>query len=96
MTTTIADEGSVRVAGTDIAYYRVGEGRPLVVVHGGPGMGHGYMRQLDRLADGRQLVYYDQRGSGNSPPGTRTASPSRAPSRISMGYARRSESSSST
>jgi proline iminopeptidase len=32
-------------------------------------MGHGYMRQLDGLADGWQLVYYDQRGSGNSPAG---------------------------
>jgi proline iminopeptidase len=69
MTTTVAESGSVRVAGTEIAYYRVGEGPPLVVVHGGPGMGHAYMRGLDLLADGRQLVYYDQRGSGASTAG---------------------------
>ena len=69
MTTTVGDKESVSVAGTAIAYYRIGAGPPLVVVHGGPGMGHAYMRRLDALADDRQLVYYDQRGSGNSPVG---------------------------
>jgi proline iminopeptidase len=57
------------VTDAGLHYQRLGEGPPLVVVHGGPGMGYAYMRELDVLADGRQLVYYDQRGSGNSPAG---------------------------
>jgi proline iminopeptidase len=57
------------VTDVDLHYRRVGEGPPLVVVHGGPGMGHDYMRGLDVLADGRQLIYYDQRGSGGTPLG---------------------------
>jgi proline iminopeptidase len=44
-------------------------GGPLVVVlHGGPGAHHDYLLpQYDRLADGRVLFYYDQRGGGQSP-----------------------------
>ncbi len=52
---------------------RVGEGPPVVVLHGGPGASHDYLRPgFDRLAIGRTLVYYDQRGGGQSPvpPGT--------------------------
>ena len=52
---------------------RVGEGPPVVVLHGGPGASHDYLRPgFDRLANGRTLVYYDQRGGGQSPvpPGT--------------------------
>lgn len=47
----------------------VGSGRPLVMLHGGPGATHDYLRpQLDRFTDaGRRLVYYDQRGNGRSP-----------------------------
>ena len=40
----------------------------MVVLHGGPGAHHDYLLpQYDRLADGRQLFYYDQRGGGGSP-----------------------------
>jgi proline iminopeptidase len=62
-------QGTQGVTDVDLHYRRVGEGPPLVVVHGGPGMGHDYMRGLDVLADGRQLIYYDQRGSGETPLG---------------------------
>jgi proline iminopeptidase len=51
----------------EIAYETVGHGDPLVVVHGGPGMGHHYLRALDALAGDRLVVYYDQRGSGRTP-----------------------------
>jgi proline iminopeptidase len=45
----------------------VGEGRPLVVVHGGPDFDHRYLLpELDRLAPLCRLVYYDQRGRGRS------------------------------
>jgi proline iminopeptidase len=39
-----------------------------VVLHGGPGADHGYLLPgFDLLADGRELIYYDQRGGGRSP-----------------------------
>jgi len=46
----------------------VGDGGPTVVVlHGGPGASHEYLRpQFDALAVGRTLLYYDQRGGGRS------------------------------
>jgi len=46
---------------------RVGRGNPVVVLHGGPGASHDYLRPgFDRLASDRQLVFYDQRGGGRS------------------------------
>lgn len=39
---------------------------PLVVLHGGPGMTHDYLRALPNLFDDRQVVLYDQFGTGNS------------------------------
>ena len=49
-------------------YYRdVGEGRPIVVLHGGPDFDHTYLvPELDRLAGSFRLIYYDQRGRGRS------------------------------
>src|ERR1041384_95669 len=47
---------------------RVGSGPLVVVWHGGPGAHHDYLLpQYDRLARGRELFYYDQRGGGQSP-----------------------------
>lgn len=49
---------------------RVGSGRPVVVLHGGPGAHHDYLLPgFDSLAPGRELIYYDQRGGGRSPVG---------------------------
>lgn len=41
---------------------------PLFVLHGGPGMGHDYVRNIAELAEetGRQVIHYDQLGCGNS------------------------------
>jgi pimeloyl-ACP methyl ester carboxylesterase len=50
-------------------WYRVtGEGgrTPLVALHGGPGSTHNYFAPLERLADERQVVLYDQLGCGRS------------------------------
>ena len=50
-------------------WYRVtGEGgrTPLVCLHGGPGSTHNYFRPLERLADERCIVLYDQLGCGRS------------------------------
>lgn len=41
---------------------------PLVVLHGGPGFTHHYLKNLRALADetGRDVIHYDQFGCGNS------------------------------
>lgn len=41
---------------------------PLVVLHGGPGMAHDYVRNIEALADetGRRIIHYDQLGCGRS------------------------------
>lgn len=59
---------SISVPGCELFAVEVGDGAPLVMLHGGPGASHDYLRpQLDRLSEAhRRLVYYDQRGSGRS------------------------------
>lgn len=59
--------------GTKIAYYVAGERRqgltPLLVISGGPGSDHRYMRvggSFDLLAEDRQVVMFDQRGTSRS------------------------------
>jgi proline-specific peptidase len=68
----MAVEGEIPFKGYKTWYRRVGEARqgkiPLLVLHGGPGVAHSYMKSLDDLAkNGRELIYYDQIGCGNSP-----------------------------
>ena len=61
-------ESTVDVNGVRLYTRRVGNGPPVVVLHGGPGAHHDYLLpQYDRLAEGRALLYYDQRGGGRSP-----------------------------
>ena len=63
-----AREGMVAVRGVELFVRRVGQGSPAVVLHGGPGAHHDYLLPgFDALADGRELIYYDQRGGGRSP-----------------------------
>src|SRR6266567_5274563 len=59
----------IRIAvGTASIYSReIGQGQPIIVLHGGPDFDHGYLLpDLDRLADAFRLIYYDQRGRGRS------------------------------
>lgn len=57
----------VPIRGVELFVRRIGEGPPTVVLHGGPGADHEYLRPgFDALAHGRELVYYDQRGGGRS------------------------------
>lgn len=60
---------TVPVGDIEIACTVVGEGTPLVVLHGAIGLGSTYMRALDPWGEELQLVYYDQRGSGRTPTG---------------------------
>jgi len=62
-----ARQGLVSLPDGRLFYEVIGEGDPIIVVHGGPGMDHNYLRPgLDVLASSRALVYYDQRGTGRS------------------------------
>ena len=62
------NETLVAVNGVRLYTRRAGDGPPVVVLHGGPGAHHDYLLpQYDRLARGRALYYYDQRGGGRSP-----------------------------
>ena len=61
--------------GVKIAYYVAGELRegetPLIVISGGPGSDHRYMRvggAFERLAKDRAVVMFDQRGTSRSGP----------------------------
>src|SRR5687767_9847492 len=70
VSTASARTGTVPTTGTKLAYLRIGEGAPLVVIPGGPRFGFAHLRPaLDVLANGRELVYLDERGSGSSAAG---------------------------
>jgi proline iminopeptidase len=60
-------ESVARVRGVELFVRRIGSGLPVVVLHGGPGAHHDYLLPgFDALADGQELIYYDQRGGGRS------------------------------
>lgn len=66
----MAEAATRQVRGVAIHERRTGSGAPAVILHGGPGAGHDYLLPgFDALADGRTLIYYDQRGGGRSPVG---------------------------
>jgi proline iminopeptidase len=53
--------------GYRMAVEEVGEGFPLIVLHGGPGMDHTQFRPyLDPLGDDFRVLYVDERGQGRS------------------------------
>lgn len=70
--TSPAEQGASFETGGVTIWYEVrgsGPGTPLVVVNGGPGFDHSYLHCSacwDRLAKGRRVVFYDQRGNGRS------------------------------
>jgi proline iminopeptidase len=65
-------EGQVVTGGARLYYRDVGDGRPVVVIHGGPDFDHRYLLpELDLLCDEVRLIYYDQRGRGRSAAGVR-------------------------
>ena len=65
-TTLVENEGYVKVNNVKLYYSSIGAGDTLVVLHGGPGLSHKYLKpQLDSLLSSKfTLLYYDQRGSG--------------------------------
>ena len=70
------EEGRLETGDGVLSWVKVGEGPAHVVIHGGPGLDHRYLRPgMDALAEGRALVYYDQRGLGTSVPDSGGARP---------------------
>ncbi len=61
-------EGIIAVPGGNVWFKRVGGGAglPLLAIHGGPGLPHNYLRSLERLANEREVIFWDQLGCGNS------------------------------
>jgi proline-specific peptidase len=66
----MAEEGFAEFRGYRTWYRVVGDQRseraPLLALHGGPGSTHHYFAPLERLADERPVVLYDQLGCGRS------------------------------
>jgi proline iminopeptidase len=69
---TSTNTGIVTTPEVDLAYETygaAGNATPVIVANGGPGLSHIYMLQNDvwtRLSHHRQIVFYDQRGTGKS------------------------------
>src|SRR5262245_60117475 len=60
-------EGSAPAEGASLYYRDIGQGPPIIVLHGGPSFDHNYLLpDMDRLAGAFRLIYYDQRGRGQS------------------------------
>lgn len=62
-------EGFINVSGGKIWYKIVGLGKPgipLLVIHGGPGATHDYLQPIEKIADERPVIFYDQLGGGKS------------------------------
>ncbi len=60
-------QGFVNANGVLIYYEEFGKGKPLMIVHGGPGASHDYfLPYLLPLAKDNRLVFIDERGSGQS------------------------------
>jgi proline iminopeptidase len=48
-------------------YYEIhGDGLPVILLNGGPGFSHEVLEPLQALADTYKLVFFDQRGTGDS------------------------------
>jgi len=64
--------GMIRTPEADLAYESYGApgpAIPVIVANGGPGLSHVYMLQNNvwtRLSNHRQIVFFDQRGTGKS------------------------------
>jgi proline iminopeptidase len=56
-----------QVNGTELYYHTHGQGRPMLLMHGGLGLDHTAMPPtFDALGDEYTLIYYDHRGNGRS------------------------------
>lgn len=62
-----AEEGFIKINGSDIYYKMIGSGDPMIVIHGGPVLDHSYLLpHFEKLAESHRLIFYDQRACGKS------------------------------
>ncbi len=60
-------EGYAPVKNAQLYFRDIGQGQPIIVLHGGPDFNHSYLLpDMDRLSNSFRLIYYDQRGRGKS------------------------------
>ncbi len=63
----LEEAGYITANGADFYYQSFGNGEPLIVLHGGPGLDHTYfLPQMQELASNYRLIFYDQRACGRS------------------------------
>ena len=64
----VLNEGYLDVRGGQLWYQVVGtkNNSPILVLSGGPGTPHYYLKSLSLLGKNRQVVFYDQLGCGKS------------------------------
>ncbi len=61
------EDGFAEVNGTELYYKIIGEGEPIVILHGGPGMDHNHLfESVSKLSSDLEVIFYDQRGTGKS------------------------------
>src|SRR6266496_1444201 len=60
------ENGFIDSNGVKIYYEIVGQGETLLLVNGGPGFPHDYLQEMSARLPFARLIFYDQRGTGNS------------------------------
>jgi len=74
MTNNDFHEGFIKNNDVKIYYKSFGQGDPIIIVHGGPGFDHVHMLPFKELSDKYQVIFYDQRATGESSGDTDSAS----------------------
>lgn len=57
---------TIRIRGASLFVQVIGQGYPLLLMHGGPGLDHTSLLPLEPLADQFTLIFYDHRCNGRS------------------------------
>lgn len=61
------ESGIKEINGIQLYFKTTGQGEPILIVHGGPGLNHNYLLSpLSNLTDKYKLIFYDQRACGKS------------------------------
>lgn len=60
------EEKNIKINGVNHFFKIVGEGEPILVLHGGPGLFSDYLVPSFSNLTNYQLIFYDQRGSGKT------------------------------
>ncbi len=64
---TFAQADTAQINGAEIYFESIGDGPPVLMMHGGLGLSHDYLRPyFDQLAETHTVVYYDHFGNGRS------------------------------